>query len=105
MTTEIKDILKAIVGTAGNSTPAGAMTTIFTDLVVSVLSNPEAMEGLSQFFNPCHTGPDVAMDALDAYKHGHLTKSQAMRIVQVCLEEQGKTVDVEARETLEKLFR
>lgn len=47
---------------------------------------------------------DSAIVALKSYKNGALTKSQALRICMIALEEQGKTIDVDAISALEKLF-
>ncbi|MEM9543757.1 MAG: hypothetical protein AAGA60_30260 [Cyanobacteria bacterium P01_E01_bin.42] len=71
--------------------PAGTPEGFLTNLVVSVLSNPDAMAGLEQFLCPHHNAVDVAQDALDAYEHGQLTKSQASRIIQICLQEDGES--------------
>jgi len=68
------------------------------------LSDPQKLEqAIASFFGGgCHDSVDVAQDALDAYRAGHLTKSQSLRIIKICLEEKhpGKTIDVE---TLERL--
>lgn len=66
------------------------------------LQKPETLTELGKFFSGCHDNIDVAQDALDAYQTGHLSKDQALRIIQICLEEQnpGKTIDIAALERL-----
>jgi hypothetical protein len=51
----------------------------------------------------------VAQNALDAYRNGHLTKDQAMKIVLICLQDdaaaKGQVIDISAkRSELAKLF-
>lgn len=71
--------------------PAGTPAGFLTNLAVSILSNPDAMAGLEQFLCPHHNAVDVAQDALDAFEHGHLSKAQASRIIQICLQEDGES--------------
>jgi hypothetical protein len=60
---------------------------MLSQLAVQFLSNPATWEQLGEMFSGfgCHTAADVAIDALDAYKAGHLTKEQAIAVVQTCL--------------------
>lgn len=74
----------------------------FFGALVQELQKPETLTELSKFFSGCHDNIDVAQDALDAYQAGHLSKDQALRIIQICLEERnpGKTIDIAALERL-----
>lgn len=60
----------------------------FINSVVGELSKPEGLAKMLKLLaDSCsHSAEDVAIDALDALKAGHLTKDQALRIIQVCLE-------------------
>lgn len=94
------------------------METQITQMIISTLfqevgkmmANPETAQALLQFFGGgCHNHVDVAQDALDAYDHGHLTRDQAMRIVQICLEQdardKGQPIDIKAKRIqIEQLF-
>jgi hypothetical protein len=53
------------------------------------LANPEALKGLGDLFagSLCHTGLDVAQDALDACDHGQLSHEAALKIVAICLQD------------------
>lgn len=52
----------------------------------------------------CKHTADPAIAALKAYKNGVMSRDQALRIVAIALEDQGKTIDVESIALLEKLF-
>lgn len=59
-----------------------AVQGLFGALIAEV-SKPE---NLSRLFEPeCHTAEDVAIDAIDAYKHGKLSKQACMAIVDLAL--------------------
>jgi tagatose-1,6-bisphosphate aldolase len=78
------------------------------DGVEYLAKNPQAVEEFMKSFSSfgCHTASDVAQDALDAYDAGHLTREQALQIVEICLQKKhGPTVDIKSKRVqLEQLF-
>jgi hypothetical protein len=78
--------------------------------LTKLANNPQAINGFLEFLGAgCHNAVDVAQDALDAYDHGHLTRDQAMRIVEICLEkdarQKGKPIDIQSKRIeIEQLF-
>ena len=95
--------------TALSSLLSGLITQALQQGLQHIANNPQSIEqffvGLQSF--GCHNAADVAQDALEAYEHGHLSREQALQIVQICLEKKhGPTVDVASKRVqLEQLFR
>lgn len=54
------------------------------------LSKPENVQSVFEYIkdNNCHSAADVAIDALDAYKNGKLSKASCLKVVQACLEDE-----------------
>jgi hypothetical protein len=64
-----------------------SVTAGFVQGAVEALTNPQVQEGLSSLFagSFCHSGLDVAQDALDACEHGQLSHEAALKIVAIAL--------------------
>lgn len=62
---------------------------IISHLALQALNSPQVWEALGAMCADFghHSSVDVAIDALDALKGGHLTKDQAMAVVKACLED------------------
>lgn len=76
--------------------------------IAEYVTQPDVIaSAMDTLFKPCHhSAEDVAMDALDAFKHGSLTRQQALTIVETCLQEVKPTIDISSRRSeLEALFR
>lgn len=75
-----------------------------SQFLAQAMANPEALMG---FLNAagCHTAPDVAQDALDAYKAGHLTRDQALRIIAVALEQPTAKPRTTPQQDIDELLR
>lgn len=77
------------------------------ELAGNLLSNPSTWSQIGSMLGElnalgCHTAADVGIDALDAYKAGHMSRDQALRIVCIALED-GKAA--QARRDREDLVR
>jgi hypothetical protein len=74
------------------------------------MATPENLAHISEQFlqtngsQHCKHTADPAIAALKAYKNGAISKDQALRICAIALEDSGKTIDVDAIRTLERLF-
>jgi hypothetical protein len=59
----------------------------FVEGAFKALSDPKVTQSLSDMFIGigCHSGLDVAQDALDACEHGQLSHESALKIVAIAL--------------------
>lgn len=53
------------------------------NLAFNLATSPDVWERL--FASGCHNAFDVCQDALEAAEHGHITKDQALKVINVLL--------------------
>lgn len=90
------DLLKAgLQGLAPTSVSQSLVTGVVQG-AVEALSNPQVQQGLNKMLDDmfvgsfCHSGLDVAQDALDACEHGQMSHDAALKIVAIALDDDMK---------------
>lgn len=84
-----------------------ALLSLGVQFLQQAMSNPDTISQLLNSFGGCHTASDVAQDALDAWENGQLTREQALRIVQIALEDKpaAKTGSATSADMAEQILR